>query len=371
MKETDEMMSEVRVSVVVPTYNERENIDELLSRINTSLSGVDYEVVVVDDNSPDGTAERVIELSSIYPVKLVKRAGKFGLSSAILDGVKVCRGDYVVVMDADLQHPPEVIKDLLRYVGECDVVVASRYVKGGGVVGFPLTRRVISLGATYMARVLIPQARKVRDPLSGFFLAKKELIEKTELAVPSGYKTLLEIISQHSDLKICEVPYIFRARVRGKSKLSRREILNYVKQLLMIMPDYYKFAIVGASGVFVNLGVLWLLSYILLIPHFISSIISIEASLINNFVWNDLWTFKKRRFGKRWRRLLKYHGSTIVGILAQYVVSQIAYYTLLRESLTSQALGVLTGFVANYLISKKYVWTQPRQTMMIESRLSS
>ncbi|MEO3993593.1 MAG: glycosyltransferase family 2 protein [Desulfurococcaceae archaeon TW002] len=358
------MVSGVKVSVVVPTYNERENIDELLSRIDASLKNVDYEVVVVDDNSPDGTAERVIELSSRYPVKLVRRAGKFGLSSAILDGVKVCSGDYVVVMDADLQHPPEVVKDLLRYAGEYDIIIASRYVKGGGTTGFPLIRRVISLGATYMARILIPQARKVKDPLSGFFLVRRELIEKTELVVPSGYKTLLDIISQHNNLKICEVPYIFQARVRGKSKLSRKEILNYVKQLLIIMPDYYKFAVVGTSGVLVNLGVLWFLSYVLLIQHFIASVIGIEASLINNFIWNDLWTFKKRRFGKRWWRLLKYHVSTAIGTLAQYTVSQIAYYALLRESLSSQTLGILVGFIANYLISKKYVWARPNQTTL-------
>jgi dolichol-phosphate mannosyltransferase len=347
------------VSVVVPTYNERENIDELLSRINESLSGVDYEVVVVDDNSPDGTAERVMELSSKYPVKLVRRAGKLGLSSAILDGVKVCSGDYVVVMDADLQHPPEVIKELLRNAGRCDIVIASRYVRGGGTAGFPLIRRVISLGATYMARILVPQARRVKDPLSGFFLARRELIEGAEVAVPSGYKILLEIISQHDNLKICEVPYVFQSRIRGESKLGKKEILSYVRQLLMIMPDYYKFAVVGASGVFVNLGVVWLLAYMLSIPHFIASIIGIEASLINNFVWNDLWTFRKRRFGKRWWRFLKYHVSTVVGTLAQYTVSQLAYYLLLKESLLSQALGIIVGFIANYLISKKYVWKKP------------
>lgn len=347
------------VSVVVPTYNERENIDELLSRIHTSLNEVDYEVVVVDDNSPDGTAERVIELSSKYPVKLVRRAGKLGLSSAILDGVKVCSGDYVVVMDADLQHPPEVIKELLRNASRCDIVIASRYVRGGCIVGFPLIRRVISLGATYMARILVPQARSIKDPLSGFFLIRKELIEETEIAVPSGYKILLEIISQHDNLKICEVPYVFQSRVRGESKLSKKEILSYVKQLLVIMPDYYKFAVVGTSGVLVNLGVVWLLSYVLSLPHFIASIIGIETSLTNNFVWNDLWTFRKRRSGKRWWRFLKYHASTAVGTLAQYVVSQLAYYLLIKESLISQALGILVGFIANYLISKKYVWTQP------------
>lgn len=125
------------------------------------------------------------------------------------------------------------------------------------------------------------------------------------------------------------------------------------------MPDYYKFAVVGTSGVLVNLGVVWLLSYVLSLPHFIASIIGIETSLTNNFVWNDLWTFRKRRSGKRWWRFLKYHASTAVGTLAQYVVSQLAYYLLIKESLISQALGILVGFIANYLISKKYVWTQP------------
>ncbi len=212
-----------------------------------------------------------------------------------------------------------------------------------------------------MARILIPQARRVKDPLSGFFLVKKAVIEKTKLAVPSGYKVLIEVLSQHDNLKICEVPYIFRARVRGKSKLSEKEILNFVKQLLIIMPDYYKFAVVGASGVLVNLGVVYLLSYAFLIPHYIASVIGIETSLINNFIWNDLWTFEKRRFGKCWWRFLKYHVSTAVGILAQYAVSQITYYTLLRESLTSQTLGILAGFIANYLISKKYVWSRSKE----------
>lgn len=346
----------MKVSVVVPTYNERDNIDELLARISRTLKGLEYEVIVVDDNSPDGTAERVIELSNVYPVKLVKREGKLGLTSAVLEGARVAEGDYVAVMDADLQHPPEVIRDLLEKACSCDLVVASRYVDGGSVEGFTPARRVVSLGATYLARILIPQARGVRDPMSGFFLLKKELLKDLKPVMPKGYKVLLEILARYKALKICEVPYTFRSRVRGASKLSSREILNYIKQLLMLMPDYYKFAVVGASGVAVNLGTVALLEHVLTTPHVIASAVGIELSLTNNFVWNDVWTFRDRRGGSWVARYLKYHLSTFAGNMAQYIVSQAVYYSLLRMPVVAQAIGTVVGYVINYLLSRSYVW---------------
>lgn len=347
----------MRISVVVPTYNEKENIDELMSRIDEALKGLDYEVVVIDDNSPDGTAERVTELSARYPIKLIRREGKQGLISAVFEGLNASDGEYVVVMDADLQHPPEVIRELLKVIESCDLVVASRYVKGGDVEGFPLVRRVISLGATYLARILVPQARKVRDPLSGFFLARREVLKGVKPVMPRGYKVLLEVLASRKSLRVCEAPYVFRSRLKGESKLGRREILNYVKQLLLLMPDYYKFAVVGVTGVLVNLGLVALLEYLLTIPHIVASAMGIEASLTNNFIWNDVWTFRDRRGGSLLRRYLKYHLSTLVGNTSQYLTSQLTYYLLLRESVISQATGIAVGFIANYLISSKYVWS--------------
>lgn len=346
----------MKVSVVVPTYNERDNIDELLARISRALKGFEYEVVVVDDNSPDGTAERVAELSTTYPVKLVKREGKLGLTSAVIEGARVAEGDYVVVMDADLQHPPEVIRDLLEKASSCDLVVASRYVNGGSVEGFTLIRRIISLGATYLARILIPQARGVRDPMSGFFLVKRGLIKDLKPVLPKGYKVLLEVLARCKTLKICEIPYTFHSRVRGESKLSRREILNYIKQLLILMPDYYKFAVVGASGVAVNLGMVALLEHVLTTPHVIASAVGIEVSLTNNFVWNDVWTFRDQRSGSWVARYLKYHLSTFAGNLVQYLVSQAVYYMVLMMPVVAQAVGTVVGYVINYLLSRSYVW---------------
>ncbi|MEM2005987.1 MAG: glycosyltransferase family 2 protein [Zestosphaera sp.] len=346
----------MKVSVVVPTYNERENIHELLSRISRALDGFEYEVVVVDDNSPDGTAEYAAELSAIYPVRLVRREGKLGLTSAVIDGAKVARGDYVVVMDADLQHPPEVIRDLLKKADSCDLVIASRYVEGGGAEGFTFARRVISLGATYLARILIPHAKGVRDPMSGFFLVRRELLKDLKPVMPKGYKVLLEVLAHREGLKICEIPYTFCSRVRGASKLSRREILNYIKQLLMLMPDYYKFAVVGASGVAVNLGTVALLEHVLTVPHVIASAVGIEVSLTNNFVWNDLWTFRERRGGGWVARYLKYHLSTLAGNLAQYLASQAVYYTVLKVPVAAQAVGTVVGYVINYFLSRSYVW---------------
>ncbi len=347
----------MRISIVVPTYNEKENVDELMSRIDKVLNGLDYEIVVVDDNSPDGTAERVAELSVRYPIKLIRREGKQGLISAVFEGINSSGGEHVVIMDADLQHPPEVIRELLKVVDSCDLAVASRYVKGGGVEGFPFVRRVISLGATYLARILIPQARKVRDPLSGFFLVRREVIKDVKPAMSRGYKVLLEVLASRKGLKVCEVPYVFRSRLKGESKLGWREILNYVKQLLLLMPDYYKFAVVGITGVLVNLGLMTLLEYLFTIPHIVASAVGIEASLTNNFIWNDVWTFRNRKGGSRLKKYLKYHLSTLVGNASQYLTSQLIYYLLLRESVISQTTGIIVGFIANYLISSKYVWS--------------
>lgn len=229
----------MRVSVILPTYNERDNISMLIPLIHQALAsrGIDYEIVVVDDNSPDGTAEAARELSREFNVKLVQRPGKLGLTSAIYDGIRASSGDYIIVMDSDLQHPPDLLPALIERANSCDIVIGSRYVEGGSVEGFPLVRRTISRGSIILARLLVPGARNVRDPVSGFFLVKREIIASWKPIEPRGYKALVEILSQlNSRVKVCEVPYRFRGRERGASKLGHRIILSYLKLLARINP---------------------------------------------------------------------------------------------------------------------------------------
>ncbi|PUA32295.1 MAG: hypothetical protein B7O98_06435 [Zestosphaera tikiterensis] len=355
-------MVKPEVTVITPTYNERENVVKLIEELDRCFkeAGITYEVVVVDDNSPDGTAEAVEGLMSKYPVKLVRRPSKLGLTSAVFDGLKYAEGTYVVVMDADLQHPPEVVPKLyVKALEGYDLVIASRYVSGGSAK-FPLHRLIVSLGATLIARVLIPKARKVKDPMSGFFLVKKDVISKITPTSPKSYKVLLEVLALGSYRNVYEVPYEFRERVVGKSKLGFKTMLNYVKQVLNLTPDYVRFALVGASGTVVNLGVLAVLRYVANLTHEIASALAIEASIINNFVWNDLWTFKGGRSGSVASRLIKFHFSSAVGVITQYVISLTTYYYIVRNSIIAQSIGILTGFIINYVLSKKFVWSPRR-----------
>ncbi|MEL9997399.1 MAG: glycosyltransferase family 2 protein [Sulfolobales archaeon] len=344
--------------MVVPTYNERDNIVELIRRIDNALKGIDYEVVVVDDNSPDGTADVAEGLSKDYPVRVVRRPGKLGLATAVLDGVRSSRGDYVVVMDADLQHPPEVIPKMYEeLIKGYDIVIASRYVVGGSVGGWGLTRRLISKTAILIAKLLIPRVRGIEDPISGFFMFRKEVLEGVSLS-PKGFKILLEVLVKGRYSRVSEVPYTFGVRVRGTSKLSSKELINYITHLLTLTPykTLLKFLVVGSIGTLVNLGVLYVLRYFLSVEHLIASALSIEASIINNYILHELWTFKDRRLGSWLVRLLKFHGSTALAVTTQYVVSQLLHYVLGVESIISQFVGILLGFVINYILSTRFVW---------------
>jgi len=223
------------LSVIVPTYNETENIRELIERIESSLKGYNFEIVVVDDSSLDGTAEIAEELSKAYGnVKVVKRPKKMGLASAVLEGVKVARHSFVAVMDADLQHPPELLPKLFeKAIGGYDLVIASRYVEGGRAKGWSFFRKLMSKGAVLLAHVLLPRARMVKDPTSGFFVFKKSVVEGVKFDA-TNYKLLLEILMRGKYGRVIEVPYVFGVRRRGRSKLGLREVLDYALLLLKL-----------------------------------------------------------------------------------------------------------------------------------------
>jgi dolichol-phosphate mannosyltransferase len=223
--------AEKTISIVVPTYNEAENIPILLERIDRAVKEP-YEVVIVDDNSPDGTAEVAKKMAERYPVKVVVRPGKLGLATAVVEGFKHAEGRYIVVMDADLQHPPEVIPALIQKLKEgYQLAIASRYVKGGKDLGLTPKRRMVSLGARYLAWLLLPQSRGVKDVMSGFFALDRQIaITDTRLR---GYKILLEILSQKNP-KTCEIPYEFHPRLKGASKLKTKEYINYILDLLKL-----------------------------------------------------------------------------------------------------------------------------------------
>jgi len=225
------------ISIVTPTYNERENIRLLIERISQVMSGRKYEIIVIDDDSPDGTEEVAKELSKRYPVKILVRNGKFGLASAVLTGFKHARGNILGVIDADLQHPPEYLLEFVKAIeqGGCDVVVGSRYTNGGGIEGWSRKRLLTSKVAVLLAKPLV---KGVRDPMSGFFFLKRSIIEGVRLN-PTGYKLGLEILVKGNYRKLKEIPYVFKQRKNGVSKLSKTEILSY----LSLLKDLYIYKI--------------------------------------------------------------------------------------------------------------------------------
>jgi dolichol-phosphate mannosyltransferase len=219
------------LSIIIPTFNERANIPSLVHRIDASLLGRGYELIFVDDNSPDGTAQTIEELKGRYPVKSLIRKNERGLASAVVLGIHHANGDVLAVMDADLQHPPEILPSLLHRIQHgYDLVIATRYAPGGGSVGWPLRRKLFSTLITLITRAMIKSARDISDPMSGFFLLRRRVMDGVALR-PSGYKILLEILVRAQPRSVCSVPYLFHARELERSKAGLRECLEYVGQL--------------------------------------------------------------------------------------------------------------------------------------------
>jgi dolichol-phosphate mannosyltransferase len=225
----------LELSIVVPTYMEAENIPELVDGVENALKGISFELIIVDDNSPDGTATLAERLNGKYGnIKVLRRPGKLGLGSAVLEGFREAKSDVLAVMDADLQHPPELLPQMYRKICEgYSLVVASRYVDGGGVEGWSLLRKIASLGAVKLAHLLLPKTRSVRDPMSGFFMLRRSVVDGVRLS-SRGFKVLLEILVKGKCNPIVEVPYLFKPRRKGESKLSLKEIILYSLLLLRL-----------------------------------------------------------------------------------------------------------------------------------------
>jgi dolichol-phosphate mannosyltransferase len=329
------------------------------------LSPRDYEVVFVDDNSKDGTADLINSLAVKYPVRVLVRKDERGLATAVIHGITHGDGGIVVVMDADLQHPPEVIPELINKTeAGADIVIGSRYVAGGGMKGWGLTRRIISKGAIILAHLLLPTTRVVKDPMSGFFAFKRTGISQARLT-PRGYKILLEILMEGEFRNPAEVPYMFANRSGGESKLNARQQIEYLKHLFSLMwrkgelLRFFKFCLVGASGVGVNTGLLWLFTERVGLPYLGSSAIAIETSIITNFILNNYFTFRQRNQpGTRafFIRLGKFNVVSLaglginLGILGLFTEVFGVYYLL------SNLIGIVVAFLWNYLVNTWWTW---------------
>ena len=222
------------LSLIVPTYNEAENLPELVNRVRSAMEGYSFELIVVDDDSPDRTAEVAERLKSECPIMLVVRNRERGLASAVLTGFRQARGSVLGVLDADLQHPPEHLRSMLMAIHRgADLAVASRYGSGGGQIGGGFARKFMSRAATLLARVVLSSARATPDPLSGFFLLRREVVDGVELK-PVGYKILLEILARGRARRVKSLTYEFHQRRRGGSKFGWREQAKSLGHILRL-----------------------------------------------------------------------------------------------------------------------------------------
>lgn len=228
----NETIEKFDLSLIVPTYNESSNIPQLIARTEKSLSKLKFQLIVVDDNSPDGTAKTARALNSIYEnITVCVRKEKLGLSSAILHGFESAKADVLAVIDADMQHPPEILPKMYMAIAKgSDLVVASRYAAGGGIEKWTFTRKLYSIGAITIAHLLLPDSRKVKDIMSGCFMVRKQALKNADLT-PIGFKILLEILCKCRFNRITEVPYTFTSRLNGESHMKQKEIQDYIVHL--------------------------------------------------------------------------------------------------------------------------------------------
>lgn len=365
----------VELSLIAPTYNEKENIVPLVERVHKALSQYNYELIIVDDNSPDGTAQLANSLSSKYPLKVIVRTTERGLASAVVAGFSQAGGQVLGVIDADLQHPPEAIpalQDAIR--GGADVAIGSRYVEGGGIEGWSTKREIISIGAKTIARLLLSSVKGIKDPLAGFFLFRREVIEGAVLA-PTGYKILLEVLVKGSASHVVEVPYIFKERERGKSNLTFNEQLNFLKHLSHLawfegkIKRFIKFCIVGASGFCVNLGLLAIFVEVLGMHKVWAQIPSYQISILTNFMFNEFWTFSDRRtpgLKSFLIRAVKFNLVSQVG----WGINISVYYVALNAAgiyyIVSQIIAIAVATMWNFFSNLIWTWRQKQGEALAE-----
>lgn len=360
------------ISLVIPSFNERPNIEELAARCEKALAatGEAFELIIVDDNSPDGTPEEVRKLQEERPwLHLLVRETERDLSTAVIAGWRLARGDVIGCMDADLQQPPEIIPKLverLRTTG-AEVVVASRHVAGGGVSDWSLVRRFISWTATLMATFILPGTlNKVRDPMSGFFLMRKEVIANAPLN-PIGYKILLEVLAKGDYSRVEEVPFVFEERARGGSKLGSVTVLKYLAHLMRISLEtgefarIVKYAAVGMTGAVVNfLALDWLVrDHHWRVP--VAAVAGAGLAIVNNFIWNEVFTFWESRkaepgWGRVLHRFLSFTLFSVAGIGINVLLVSLLVSLFRAPLIPGIVTGILVAAMWNFFANSNATW---------------
>ncbi len=355
------------LTVVIPCYNERPNVAPMIARLDAALAGIVWEAIYVDDNSPDGTAAEVRRIAQTDPrVRCIRRIGRRGLASAVIEGALASSAGFVAVIDGDLQHDETRLPVMLRALqtGAYDLAVASRHVEGGDNTGLANRwRHALSDGGIRLAQWFLPTP--LTDPMSGFFMLPRPLFE--ELArhlTGQGFKILLDLeLSAPAPLRVVEVPAQFRARVEGESKLDVLVLTQFAGLLIdkvlggLVPLRFVSFALVGALGVLVHLSVLVTLRETTGMAFEVAQACGTVVAMIFNFELNNVVTYRDQRLrGPRlWRGLLLFMLVCGVGAIANIGIAQTLYATRVQWTVAG-GIGAVIGVVWNYAVSATLVW---------------
>ena len=356
------------LSVIVPTFNERENIRPLVALLDAALAGIAWEVVFVDDDSPDGTAREVRALGrERADVRVIHRIGRRGLAGACIEGILSSVAPLVAVMDADLQHDESKLREmfaLLRADPALDLVIGSRNVAGGSAGGgfSALRRKGSDLAGSLARRALRISAS---DPMSGFFMVRRQSFNSVVLDLQQqGFKILADMLSaSRGRWKVAEVGYEFRPRRHGTSKLDSAVTLEFLGLLLvrltggLVSIRFILFMLVGLSGLAVHLGVLGALLALSALPFALAQTAAVVVAMTSNFILNNVLTYKDRSL-RGWdflRGLMSFYGVCSVGAVANVGVAT-AVYAVLPYGLLAGFLGALVGALWNFVASALVTW---------------
>jgi dolichol-phosphate mannosyltransferase len=363
---------ELKFSLVIPTFNESQNIGEIVNVLSTLLDRTipeNYELIVVDDDSPDRTWELACDLIPNYPqLRVMRREKERGLSTAVIRGWQAAKGEILGVIDADLQHPPEILLQLWDEMGKgAELAVASRHVEGGGVSEWSVIRRFLSRGAQMLGLIILPEViGRLSDPMSGYFMVRRNSIANKVLS-PVGYKILIEVAARGKIRWIAETGYVFRERVAGASKVTWKQYVEYIQHLIALrfslwpVTRFLRFGVVGFSGVFVDMGIFYLLRTMFGLGLTRSAIFSSEVAIINNFLWNDLWTFgdiSRHQKGKRkrLRRLLKFNIVCLSGLILNVMLVNFLFNVVHINEYLSKLMAIAAVTFWNFWFNLKLSW---------------
>jgi dolichol-phosphate mannosyltransferase len=354
----------VELTVVVPSFNEIDNVEPLINLLGATLDGIEWEVIYVDDDSPDGTAAKVRELARSNPrVRCLHRIGRRGLSTAVIEGMLASSAPYLAVIDADLQHDEKLLPRMLATLKSdgLDIVVGSRYVSGGAVGDWDKDRAAMSGIATRLARLVL--SAEIADPMSGFFMLHRPAFERAVRGLSGqGFKILLDLFaSTPTPYRFKELPYVFRERTHGASKLDSLVVWEYLMLLLdkligrWVPVRFVLFAVVGGSGVIVHLTTLWLTLISLTFPF--AQTVATVCAMTSNFLLNNMLTYRDRRLRslKLAAGLLSFYAICSIGAVANVGIASAVFeqhYSWWVAGLAGSAVGV----VWNYAVSSVFTW---------------